>query len=393
MKRLTLGLAFALATLTPLAALAQDAEFSLGAGADVVPGEESPPADSGVEDEELDEPSKPKPVPWSLALVWDNSATTDTVGIGQDRQSVDPTYDMSFALRPGYKIIAEERWSLSVSGEIGAMREFTNSNITTREGEWSLTDARLQAGYNRLLMKDGDFATTFGLALPVLTFPTSKISANTGRILGLGTSLSLGQSVPLLGSSADALQTFTLTGAAGYSHTLTKATTPVNGDFQRSRITPSGLTAVSDQLSTGMLTKHQASFTLAGTLGITQTISWTNSFSWRPGWKYQPSEAGCVAIVSGCVEPDEGVAESTDFSVVTVFASEVGMQVLPEFSFALGYANGTLQLGPEGERRNMLYSPDARVYLTLVGHIDAMVQRASGSGSTAGAGSRQIAAR
>ncbi len=56
-------------------------------------------------------------------------------------------------------------------------------------------------------------------------------------------------------------------------------------------------------------------------------------------------------------------------------------------------ANGTLQLGPEGERRNMLYSPDARVYLTLVGHIDAMVQRASGGGSTASTPARQVAAR
>jgi len=315
-----------------------------------------------------------------MQLIWDNSATTDSVGIGQDRLSEDPTYDMTFSLRPAYKFINEEKWSLAVSAEIGAAREFTNSNITTKRGEWTLTDARLQSSYNRVLYSDGDVATSFGLALPILTFPTSKISANTGRILGLGTALSVGQTVPLLGSKSPALQTFTLTAIGGYNHTFTTATTPVDGDFERRRITPSGRTNISDQLSTGLFANHQASVTLAGTIGITKSISWTNSFSWRPTWKYDAPEASCVAIQNGtgCAELTPGEKHPTNFSVVTIFASELGMQVLPEFSFAVGYANGTLQLGDDGERRNILYSPDARVYVSLVGHIDALYDSLSG---------------
>ncbi|MCA9633694.1 MAG: hypothetical protein KC766_38850 [Myxococcales bacterium] len=347
-------------------------ELGLGGSGDAI-------SDTGPGDEP-NEPGKPKPLPWSLQLVWDQSATTDTVGVGQDRQSEDPTYDMTFTLKPAYKLISKEKWSLSIAGEIGALREFTNSDTTTNRGEWTLTDAKLFSAYNRVLASDGDMATTVGLSLPVLTFPTSKISANTGRILGLGASASLGQTVPVLGSGADALQTFTLTGIAGYNHTFTQATTPVNGDFERSRITPSGQTDVSDQLSTGYMPKHQASLTLAGTLGITKTISWTNSFSWRPTWKYDAVEVDCVNVTTpgDCAEVTSAEKDPTNFSVVTIFASEVGMQVVPEFSFAVGYANGTLQLGEDGTRRNILYSPDARVYLSLVGHIDAIYDSLSG---------------
>lgn len=411
MKRRILGATFAFASLITASALAQPAEPAPAPGTAPAPAPAAGPgaqpggqasggfqlglggsgdaiSDTGPGDEP-NEPGKPKPLPWSLQLIWDQSATTDTVGIGQDRQSEDPTYDMTFTLKPAYKLISEEKWSLSIAGEIGALREFTNSAVTTERGEWTLTDAKLFSAYNRVLAADGDMATTFGLSLPVLTFPTSKISANTGRILGLGGSVSLGQTVPLLGSGADALQTFTLTGIAGYNHTFTEATTPVNGDFERSRITPSGQTDVSDQLSTGYLAKHQASLTLAGTIGVTKTISWTNSFSWRPTWKYDAVEVDCVQTVTGCTDVTSAEKNPTNFSVVTIFASELGMQVLPEFSFAVGYANGTLQLGEDGERRNILYSPDARVYLSLVGHIDAIYDNLSGRRDGQGAQTAQ----
>jgi hypothetical protein len=54
------------------------------------------------------------------------------------------------------------------------------------------------------------------------------------------------------------------------------------------------------------------------------------------------------------------------------------VKVLDEMSLAVGYNNVTGQLGADGKRRNMLYSPDARVFLTVTAHIDEIYKTASG---------------
>jgi hypothetical protein len=52
--------------------------------------------------------------------------------------------------------------------------------------------------------------------------------------------------------------------------------------------------------------------------------------------------------------------------------------VIPEFEVDVGYANLTLQTAPDGNRRNIFYSPEARVYITLVAHLDEIYKTATG---------------
>ncbi len=54
------------------------------------------------------------------------------------------------------------------------------------------------------------------------------------------------------------------------------------------------------------------------------------------------------------------------------------MDVIDEMSVAVGYANLTLQQGPDGTRRNIFYSPDARVYATITAKLDEIYKSASG---------------
>jgi hypothetical protein len=61
----------------------------------------------------------------------------------------------------------------------------------------------------------------------------------------------------------------------------------------------------------------------------------------------------------------------------------------------VGYANLTLQTGPDGQRRNIFYSPDARVYMTLVAHLDEIYKTATGydkQQTARGSAARHVAA-
>jgi hypothetical protein len=335
-------------------------------------------ADTGEKPDEEGEADEQDELPWrGTNLVWDQSASGQTVGLGQDYQSDNPSYEMSLALKPVYYVYDDAEQDVSVRGDIGVFRELTNSDTTTKRGETSLTDAQLFGAYSRQLYEDGDYKTKFGVKAPVLTFPTSNVSASNGRILGLGSSLSLGQRVPLAGSDAEALQTLAFVASVGYAHWFTETTVPTNPDLQRERQDVGGRTIPSDQLGGATFAAHQVSLALGAELAITERVSWGNAFSWRPVWSYDLADA-CIQIQSGCVQAD-GIDNPSNHSVITLFSSEVGVQVFDEMSVSVGYTNLTLQLGPDGQRRNIFYSPEARVFLAVTGHLDEIYKTATGT--------------
>ena len=235
--------------------------------------------------------------------------------------------------------------------------------------------------YTRNIYKDGDVKTDLGLRVPVLTLPTSKVSANNGTVLGLGAMVMGVQQVPVMGTNEPVLQTFTVTGRAAYTNTFTDSTTPTNDDLNRTRLGPDGRSLPSAQLSGAAFAQHKAAFDLIGAHAITKQVTWTNWFAWQPAWKYKFEEDQEVCIATGCTT----VSASDDpdnFAVVTLFNTEVAVEVIPEFEVDVGYANLTLQRGPDGENRNIFYSPDARVYITLVAHLDEIYKTATGYDDT-----------
>jgi hypothetical protein len=353
----------------------QPATFSWGA-------QTTPQADSGGQAPETAPKQTPRKLSWrGTSFSWDQSATTETVGIGDDVQSVNPTYDWAFSLKPRYYVYEDDDQTVSVRGDIGMTREFTNSDATTEQGEWSLTDVELSAAYARVLYQEGDYKTDLSLRAPILSFPTSEVSQNNGKILGVGTSVGVGQQIPITGTDSSAFQTVGFTASAGYRYTFTEFTVPTNDDLGRVRMDLDGRSVASNQLSGAAFAQHVVSLGVGTELAITDRISWGNSFGWRPSWKYtfddENDQQLCGVVLTGCVEPDRQ-EDRTNFIVVTTFASEVGVKVLDEMSVAVGYNNITGQLGADGKRRNMLYSPDARVFLTVTAHIDEIYKTASG---------------
>lgn len=341
----------------------------------------APQADTGAGGPGAGPDSKPKPLVWrGTSLGWDNSATTHTVGL-QEQQSRNPTYEMSFAFQPRYYLweTEEANQSISLRARIDLVREFTNSDTTTREGEWTLTDLSLFPQYGRNLYNDGLVSTDLGIRLPTLAFPTSKVSANNGRIFAAGAQVFVAQGFPLAGEDSSAFKRAGVTARVGYNHWFTEATQPTSSDLQRVRMGPDGRSLPGDQLGGAAFANHQANFDLLADLSIIDRVSFGMTFSWRPSWKYTfENREVCNNVVTGCVTP-QTVDSPNNFSVITLFGSEVSVDVLDELSVAAGYANLTLQVGPDGTRRNIFGSPDSRVYLTVTAKLDEIYTTASGN--------------
>ena len=220
-------------------------------------------------------------------LIWDNAVTTQTVGVGKDYLSADPTYVMTGSFRPRYYLYdGEDQEAIYLAGRVDVIHEFTNSDVTTRRGETTLSDAVLLAGYRRMLAKSPGYETIGTIRLPILTFPTSKFSMNNGTIMGLGTELRLSQSMPLAGEKWSVFKTITLGAIAGYNHTFTVATQGTNPDLRYVRMDPLGRPIPGDQLAGAAFPEHELPLSVLLIADITDRLSLFLEASYRPTWKY-----------------------------------------------------------------------------------------------------------
>jgi hypothetical protein len=302
------------------------------------------------------------------------TASTETLGIGQDVQSRNPTYDWAFSLSPVAELYREEPWSFGLRADASLFREFTNSDGTTRRGEWLFGDVQVGASTRWLLHKQGLYSSALSLRAPTVTLPTSRASANNGTILGLGASLGLSQSLPLLGEGSSSFQSFSVSGSAGYSHTFTEAIVPTNPELQRIRLTPEGDAVPSDQLGVAAYAQHRASFVVGLGTQATDKLSLSTGMTWSPVWKYTFDDNVEVCnLATGCVQPDR-VASPQHYSLIAGFNAAVALQLFDALGLSLGYSNVTLQLGPDVKRRQPFYSPSARVSLVASTTLEAMLR-------------------
>lgn len=343
----------------------------------------APQADTGKKPGQPGAPAKkPEKLKWrGTSFVWGNTAAAETVGIGRDVQSENPTYEMSFNLRPRWYVYDDEDQNVSIRADIGVFREFTNSDSTTKRGEWSFTDLRVLGAYGRDLVKNGDYKTDLRLRAPILDLPTSKVSANNGRYFALGANVGVGQQIPLAGADQELFPTADGAISIGYSHWFSRATTPTNGDLDRIRMGPDGRAVPTDQLSAGAFAEHSVPIRVDANLQIHERVAWSNSFQWGMFWKYKFEEAPQICAVStGCVTPDR-VSSPNRFGVNTLFTSEIAVDITKQIGVSLAYENLTGQIGADGQRRNIFYSPDARFFLGANLALDEVYKAASGEQS------------
>lgn len=322
---------------------------------------------------------KPEKLKWrGTAFVWGNGVSTETLGIGQDIQTRNPTYEMAFNLRPRWYVYDDDEQNVSIRADLGVFKEFTNSDSTTRRGEWSFTDFRVQGAYGRDLLKDGDYKTDLRLRFPTIDFPTSKVSANNGRYFQLGGSVGVGQQIPLAGSDQELFPTANGAFTVGYQHWFTRATTPTNADLDRIRMDPDGRAVPTDQLSAGAFAEHTVPLRFELGVQIHERVAWSNGLGWSLFWKYKFNENQQICnVATGCVQP-ERVEDPKRFGVNTLFTSEISVDVTKELGVALAYENLAPQLAPDSQRRNIFYSPEARFFLGASLALDELYKTASG---------------
>ncbi|HMI86104.1 MAG TPA: hypothetical protein VK550_18545 [Polyangiaceae bacterium] len=320
------------------------------------------------------EETEQKRAPWrGSTLLFDQSVTTQTLGLGQDYQSRNDLYEWWFAFKPRYFLLDNEKEALSVNLWMNLYLEFTNSDTTTTRREPVIGPTTLWASYAYTFYEQNGYRTAVSVG-PWLTLPTDRAARNAGQLFGLGATGSATQSLPLARPGATALTSMRLGISTIFVHPFNWATTPVNGDIEQLRQDVAGRSIVSDQLRPGMNVAN--SLTLLFTTGVQllPRLGFGVSYVLANSWTYAPKDVPICTVQPTCTEP-ASIGEPASFRVRTWALASLDYDAFDEMTVSLGYYNLTSQLGPDGQRRNPLYSPDARFFLTLTGNLDVIYDR------------------
>jgi hypothetical protein len=301
-------------------------------------------------------------------LLLDQSATTQTVGVGSDYQSANPTYEWWLAVKPQYYLYETERRSLRVGMWLNAYLEITDSDSTTRARELLLGPTYLSASYAQTLRERDGYRTAFAVG-PRFTLPTDKAAWSSGQVVGAGATGEVSQTFPLRGKDARAFTGARLALGAIYNHAFDRATSPVDGDLRQLRQDIAGRPIVSDQLRGQMNVRDALTVLGSATLQITRRFDVGASYVVTSSWVYTPP-AACVQTLTGCAAPVS--ADATAYRVSTWLTASLGYQLWDRLGVNVGYYNRASQIGADGARRNPLWSPSARFFLTLVGNLDSL---------------------
>jgi hypothetical protein len=92
-------------------------------------------------------------------------------------------------------------------------------------------------------------------------------------------------------------------------------------------------------------------------------------------WKSPLADAE-VEVATGSTTPAR--SDAGRFQAVGYFNAELSAEPVDLLTIGLGYENVAPQLGPDGQRRSVFYSPEALFYLGFALSLDALYLRASG---------------
>lgn len=326
------------------------------------------------------EPSREPLLPWhGSVFIWDHAVGTQTLGIGEDYQSSNPTYEMTLRLAPRYYFVDDKALSVSLRADARLLREFTNSDTTTERGEWTFLDTELWLAEVLKLRDTPGRHTELVFRAPLLVLPTSKASYKSGRTVGLGLGIGLDQDVPLRGEAATLLPSLKLRPRLTYTYQFANSIVATSDEIDRIRLDPDGRALPSDQLSGSALSQHQLSATLSIDTQVLEELSLVTEFGMRYAHRYALPESVdlCGVVATGCVMVPSS-PEPSRWGVQTLFAVSLGYSPLDYLELSLGYGNLAPQLGADGRRRNYFYSPYAQASLDFTVALDLLYQRALG---------------
>jgi hypothetical protein len=306
-------------------------------------------------------------------LSFDQSATTQTLGLGADYQSADPVYEWWLAFRPRYFLYERGPHAVSVNLWANLYYELTNSDTTTRLHELLLGPTYLWGSWAVVLRERGGYRTSISTG-PRFTIPTDKGARDSGQILGVGASAAASQTFPLRGRGVRLLRGARLGFSAVGSHPFARSSSPVNGDIHQLRMDLSDNLIVSDVLRGPMNTRTTLNLAFSGEVQLARRLDFSASYVLVNRWVYPVSSDPYRGEATGPVTP-LGIDDPQTYGVTTWLTAALGWEALDELTVSLGYYNLANQIGPDGTRRSPFWSPSARAFLTLTGNLDFVYER------------------
>ena len=370
------------------------ATLSFGGATTTTPG-----ADEGAKEEEAKAEEKSEKLAWrGTQLVFDQSASTHTVGLGKDYISDNPVYELNFSFRPRYYVYDGDEHSVNVNAQLELTQEVTNSDYTTQKNEVQFGNMTFNAVYGWTAYQNDDGVMTRLSIGPRFVIPTAKTSWRSGQRFQLGGGLAAMQAFPMAGVTSEWFPSAAVQGSAYYMKPIQNSTTGVNEDFERDRQDVNANNIKSNQISAGAKVAHQVTAMASASFDITQKLHLSGSYVWIMQWAYtfdqtEISPAGTGGLV---IQPEE-YKDATNFRVMPWFLVSVDYDLLPEVGLGAGYYNVTNQLGEDGQRRSPLWSPEARVFFDITANLDQIYTTIAGkrdkSAAEANARARQNARR
>lgn len=342
---------------------------------------------------------EPKPNPWAFTwLTWNQSASAKILGVGRDFIGTeDEAYTWEFRFSPNYAVINKPNDVLAVGASIALATELTNSDTTTKKRETQFQDMSLGVRYNHAFFESDDKEWRFAPGVGVSALlPTSKASYNEGKYLQPTFNFNLRSTVKMLGMKSDWLGRAYVIPSISYSHLFARSYNPTYADLGRIRQDSKGASFQSDVLSMKSFAMNTVSLNFAYFFPIYRDLyfsnGWKYALPYTHDWQGSDCEVAVANVPGGCVK---GGQDPTRVTSVPSTSFDVGLSYdfFEVVRLGVGYNNTTSALGPDGQRRNVLYSPDATFYMDLIVLLDGVYDKVTAKNEEKAIGSTPGVAR
>jgi hypothetical protein len=326
-------------------------------------------------------------------FAFDQSITTQTARLGLETpQSYVPYYGWWLTLRPRWWFTDE----LRVQARLDYYKEFTNAETTTYRNEDVFGDVWTDLVYQRTLAPAGRWSNTkYAIGLRA-QWPTSKVSQAAGAYVIAGVNAGVLQRFTIHGDGAPFLDSARIGLGLTYWHPFTSATTPTDyGTFAYTRQNLDEHSFVSDQVTGQTLANHALWTTLELGLQATPKLGLSLFTIFVNQWHYTPPSLS-PTITTGPVNVPH--ANDQQFTQLAWLLFAADYELFDELSVGAGYYNlanviasdGTVRTVFGGGEDNLLWSPDARIFVDVTLNLDKLYEdanrkRASPRGQTAAA--------